>query len=47
MTPTPCLDNNQKVHQEEIDDIFKQMEAMHAESEPVANPDREFDLMMK
>ena len=47
VTPTPCLDNNQKVHQEEIDDIFKQMEAMHAESEPVANPDREFDLMMK
>ena len=25
VTPTPCLDNNQKVHQEEIDDIFKQI----------------------
>ena len=39
--PTPCLDDNQEV---EMDDIFKQMEAMHAESEPIVNPERESDL---
>ena len=41
VTPTPCLDDNQEV---EMDDIFKQMEAMHAESEPIVNPERESDL---
>ena len=39
--PTPCLDDNQEV---EMDDIFKRMEAMHAESEPIVNPERESDL---
>ena len=27
-----------------MDDVFKQMEAMHAESEPIVNPERESDL---